>query len=165
MTRNPYAPPESTVVDIVSAPSASGGRTHVVRACTLLWWSFGVAALGSVLNLARQPEAFLVVAGLVGIVIGGAIGFFIVLWQTTKLRAGRNWMRLLITVLHVGGILAIPIFWRFLRPYFLQYLAQPVSGVFALVQWVLILSAVVLINTPNARAWFAAQKEVVRSAA
>jgi hypothetical protein len=156
VTRNPYAPPTAPVADVSAAGSPLEVDPHVLRACTMMWWSFGMSFLGFCLQLVRGPGTRSVVGAAVGATVGGAIVFLITRWITSKLRAGRNWMRLLLTGLQLAGIALIPLFWDFYKAFLLHAFTDNfASGVITAIQWALSISAVVLINMPGARSWFA----------
>lgn len=96
--------------------------------------------------------------------MGGALVFLLTRWATAKLKAGRNWMRLLITLVQIGGLALIPLFWSFYKPLLInEYGGNPAYAVVSGIQWVLNLSAAVLINMPDARSWFATMKRSARA--
>ncbi len=128
---------------------------YVLRACDLLWWAFGFAALSSVLQAMWAENIPAIVGGLIGVLIGMIFYYFIVRWFVSKLMARRNWMRLLITTLNVAGILLMPLLWEgVFKPSLLLYLAHPISALVSLVQWGVSIVAVVLMNMPSAKLWF-----------
>ena len=94
----------------------------------------------------------------IGLVIGVLLGILITWWITTKLRAGRNWMRLLLTVLYTLGWVIRLANWDSLKRTVANLIANPIEGLIVALSWILSLCIVVLINTPSARAWFAAMK-------
>jgi hypothetical protein len=158
MNRNPYSPPTAQVADM--PPQLPGEiDPNVQRACKLIWWSFGLGLVAEAMLVFRMPMPS--GAGQVGFVIGlllaFAIGFFIVRWIVSKLRAGRNWMRLLYSILCVLGIVwlltpgAAKATWA-------MYTNNPALGVAGIANWVLSMWVLVLINTRSARTWFATPK-------
>src|SRR5688572_2901232 len=157
MSHNPYTPPSSHVDDPSIAGADPDGNRDVLRATQLLWISFGVGILGFVLEII-QPSA----AGIpmvIGLVFGVAIAFLITWWITAKLKAGRNWMRILLTVLMVIGIVMPLLIWDFYKTaVFAVYATNPLKAVVDLAQYALGIIAVVLLHTPRSRAWFAAMK-------
>lgn len=159
MKRNPYAPPTAHVADVsVDTPPTEIDR-NVLRASNLLWWSFGASCLGSVFRFLRPADSpALPFGGPIGISIGLAVGLLITWWMVSKLRAGRNWMRLLFTIGVLAGIALIPLYWSVYKGILMQYANNPLQGILAGIGWILTLSTVVLLNTPSARSWFAAMK-------
>ncbi len=128
---------------------------HVVRACSLLWWSFGTAGLSSLLQIMAAQRSAALIGSIIGAAIGMLIGYFIVRWFVSKLMARRNWMRLLVTFLNVGGILLIPLLWQSVyKPSLLMHLEHPISALVSLVQLGMNIAATVLINMPSAKLWF-----------
>lgn len=124
-----------------------------------MWWAFGAAVIGAAFRVSFSSQTSLLIARLIGAAIGGGIAFFWTYWVTTKLRAGRNWMRLLITVTQVAGIAALALFWSFYKPLLVNlYSSNAAYAVATAIQWTLNLAAIALINTPAARSWFAAMK-------
>jgi hypothetical protein len=92
------------------------------------------------------------------------------LWFTTKLKRGRNWMRLLMTTLSVLAVVFVPLMWQVMRQVYMTVFAgQPAQLAFTvavtLLQYVLNLVVAILINTRGARIWFRAMKERGYSAA
>jgi hypothetical protein len=157
MSHNPYTPPTSHVDDPSVASVDPDGDRDVLRATRLLWISFGVGILGFILEI-FQPD----VAGvplIIGLVFGIAIAFLITWWITAKLEAGRNWMRILLTVLMVLGVVGPLLLWDFYKTaVFAVYATNPIKAVVDLGQYALGIAAVVLLFTPRSRAWFAAMK-------
>ena len=86
-----------------------------------------------------------------------SIAFLIYWWFTSKLKAGRNWMRILITVLTVLAFCMIPLLWsvivKTLVPMYSQF---PLDIVLSGIQWILSLVALWLLYTRRSREWFAA---------
>jgi len=159
MSHNPYSPPRTEVADAHAQPPALDdveGRRDVYRACTLMWVNFGVALLSTGVEIVRNfgttatPEY-------VGMVIGMSIGFLITWWFVVKLKAGRNWMRILITVLTVLAFCMIPLLWSVMVKTMV-----PLSGQFSLdiilscIQWILSLAVIWLLYTRRSRDWFTA---------
>lgn len=159
MTNNPYAPPTTFVADVAIQPRPTEVHGNVAFSCKLLWWSFGISMVGFVLQLFMLPMGGVFLGALIGAGIGGAIGLGITYWLTLKLTAGRNWMRLLITVSTLLWIAFIPLLWSFdrqaLSNAFAPNLAQ---GAITGIQLILSVTVVVLINSAGARSWFYAMK-------
>ncbi len=160
---NRYAPPKALELEL--PPEAPADRCeHVEWACKLMWIGFGVSILSSLLVLVTHAMPHPGIQLFMELV-GTAIGLAILYWVTTKLRAGRNWMRLLITIVNVVGIaiLAIGLVWLLSTEFGKGFLsgffgAAPVQSVSMLLQYVLGTTEAVLINTPSSRAWFQAKK-------
>jgi hypothetical protein len=145
-------------VDDPSVASADPeGNRDVLRATRLLWISFGVGILGFVLEVFEPTVGGLPM--IIGLVFGVAIAFLITWWFTAKLQAGRNWMRILMTVLMVLGIIGPLLVWDFYKTaVFAAYASNPLKAVVDLAQYALGIIAVLLLYTPRSRAWFAAMK-------
>ena len=164
MTHNPYSPPATRVDDLRADGPVTGVDRDVFRACKLMWWSFGAALLAAALHFALSSDKSSIVARAIVAAIVSALAFLLTRWTTAKLKAGRNWMRLLITLLQIGGLPLIPLFWSFYKPILIsQYGGNPAYAVASGAQWILNLSAAVLINTPSARSWFATMKRGARN--
>ena len=152
------APPAVTVGDIAVAPQEV--NPDVVRACKLVWVSFGLSVLGSAssaLYPAGRPQ---IGVWITGMLVGGVISFFITQWIVTKLKAGRNWMRLLMTIGSVLGYLSILVFWNYYSTeVFPSYANRPIKATVAALGIIPNIGLVVLLNTRAARAWFAAMKK------
>jgi len=161
MTRedNPYAPPKALNLEPAPEPAADQ-CAHVEWACKLLWIGFGFSLLDVLVEAfyTRGSEMFGV--GLVGNVIGLVIALAIVFWFTIKLRAGRNWMRLLITILTVVGLATVTLVFIFIEDSAsivdAAFRQSPILAASSAVQMTLSVTEAVLINTPASRAWFRA---------
>jgi hypothetical protein len=157
MERNPYSPPSSPVA-VVASDSLTANR-EVLIACKLLWVSSGlsfVSTASDVLSLSTTPE---MIGGLIGVIIGGGILFGITRWIVSKLKAGRNWMRLLMTIGAVVGYLSIPIFWKFYSSsIFPIYAGSPIKATLDVLEIIPNTWAIVLLNLPRSRAWFSVTK-------
>jgi len=156
---NPYKPPAARVEDLPASNSIAAIDARVARACALLWWSFGASVLGLVLREAFSSATSSAAVRVIIAVVGAVLSFLYVLWITSKLKAGRNWMRWLFSLLEIGSLVVVALFWNYYKPTFSAfYSGNPNYAVMTAAQWILHLAAVVLINTPGARAWFAAMK-------
>ena len=165
MTSNPYAPPTAPVSDVQSPQPSKERPPEIGRACTLLWCSLGLAIPSVIVRSMVISQPYPLIGGVFAIFIGALM----TLWFTAKLKRGRNWMRLLVTILTVLGILFLPFSWYISRQFFLAgYAGHPVLvaiGItLSLAQYVLNLIAVVFLNSRVARAWFL-QPVVERSSA
>jgi hypothetical protein len=160
MERNPYTPPSTPVADIAS-PSVTPNR-EVLLACKLCWVSFGLSLVGSASDLLKVSTIGLTIGVLVGAMIGGAIGFAITKWIVSKLKAGRNWMRLLVTILSVLGYICIPVFWKFYSPI---YAGDPIKAAVSVLGIIPNIWSIVLLYVPRSQAWFSATKRREQGAA
>lgn len=161
MALNPYAPPVAPVRDVSPQAPPQARPIAVVRACRLLWWSFGLSLLGVTLKLVGRFAPTILVGGIIGVLIGALLTH----WFTTKLNGGRNWMRVLLTILTLLGVLGLPFLWGFNKQLYMSvYAGHPVqltiSLIIGLSQYALNLISVVLINTLTARVWFRQSKEL-----
>ena len=155
---NPYAPPKSQ--DLELPPEAPSDRCkHVEWACKLMWIGLGLSTLESILTTFLNLDSSALAMEIVGALIGLAVAFAIVFWFTVKLRAGRNWMRWLVTIITVLGILVIAFVAKIVpQSLFAQmYAASPLTLANMGIQMLLSVVEVVLINTPAARQWFHAR--------
>ena len=160
---NLYAPPRAVELEL-PADTPDQGR-HVELACKLWWIGFALSVLTSLLALYRHTGTPNLGSEITGEVIALAVSLAFVYWFTTKLRAGRNWMRLLVTILGITGFALLGLVYLLLRqtglaPQFFSevYAGSPIESVSLIVQFVLSLIELVLINTPSSRAWFKAKK-------
>jgi hypothetical protein len=143
--RNFYAPPEARVGDVVmEAPSTN---RDVWRACNLIWAS---CALGLLLQI-TETVISATTDHILSTVGGGAVGTAIVFWCVAKLKARRNWMRLLYTIVKLAGYALMVLFWNF---YYQYYSATTERFVILVLQVLVNLCAVILLNTKSARHWF-----------
>jgi hypothetical protein len=162
MAHNPYSPPGSMVDDPAPGPIVDPqGARDVLRACTIMWVSFGLSVITDIFEVLRSlggPVA-IVVGTIIGMAIGLGIGLLITWWFTSRLKRGRHWMRVLLTVLAVLGIGATILFWNWYRSIVLPiYSANPVMGVLGVLQYILWVASLILLYTPRSNAWFAAMK-------
>jgi len=101
----------------------------------------------------------MIVAGTIGLAIGVGIGLLINWWVTSRLKQGRNWMRILLTVLAAIGVLVPVFFWDFYKAQvFPMYTGYTLVLVLSLLQYALWLVALGLLYTARSRKWFAAMK-------
>jgi len=158
MTQDSYTPVSTPVPDTSVVGPNRRVDPNVDLACRLMWWYFGISVLSIPLELLKVSGLALVIGVIIGGLIGCAIAGALTLWATTKLREGRNWMRLLVTAVTALSVLLVPLTWDWYRPYFLKQLATPLDATVTVVQWLLGLTAVFLINTRSARLWFGTMK-------
>jgi hypothetical protein len=157
MERNPYAPPTTAVADIASVPDTV--NREVLIACKVFWVAFSVSCVNRVMHILGIATIAPLPGGLPGALLGIALSFVITRWVNSKLKAGRNWMRLFVTVGAVLGFLSIAILWRFYSSTILpMYAKSPINAAFAVLGTVINTWGVVLLNLPRSRAWFSAGK-------
>ncbi len=75
----------------------------VLRACDLIWWSFGAALVGVAIRLVLSEDMRSMVTAPDRRHDRRRHHHSLGPLDDLKLKAGRNWMRLLITVIQVGG--------------------------------------------------------------
>ena len=164
MVRDPYAPPSAPVADIKFVPTAP--PSDVNTACDLYWASFAVSMLVGLIDGVRQSSAPLAIDALIGAVIGGLIGGVVTWWTVSKLKAGRNWMRLFLTTMTIVFCVSVPVFWPFYRDALSPaFLGTRLRMVETAVQIVLSLWSLFLINRTKSREWFMSMKRARQSAA
>jgi hypothetical protein len=157
MSHNPYTPPTSHVDDPSLTSVDPDGNRDVLRSTLLIWISFGLGVIGFIMEMFNIGGSEVPV--MASLAVGLAIAFLITWWVTAKLKAGRNWMRILITVLMILGVAGPLVFWDFYKTAIVtQYADQPLKGVFDLAQYALSIVAVLLLYTARSRSWFAAMK-------
>jgi hypothetical protein len=155
MAPNPYAPPAAPVSEVQPQRPPLERPAAVARACTLLWFSFGLSILGMIVKSISRTTGAQFVGALVGLLVGGILGLLITRWFTSKLELGRNWMRLFMTITNAIAYLSVLAFWPFYRQLFqTAYAGRPIQVAIMCVQVVIGLTVIVLINTPKTRAWF-----------
>jgi len=166
MTSNPYAPPSAPVNDAQPQALSLKRPAAVDRACTLLWCSVGLSILSMVLEnmVTVQPPAAM--KGLLGLLLGVPI----TLWFTTKLKRGRNWMRVVLTTLTVLGVLMVPFMLLALRQIYVagqgaHFAVLIVNIAMTIVRVALIVVVTILINLRAAKEWFQAMRDRGYSAA
>jgi hypothetical protein len=148
MESNPYASPRAPLADI--ANNSVTANREVLTACKLFWLSFGLGLVVTASNVRQSPL-------LISSIIGDAIGFAMTWWIVSKLKAGRNWMRLLMTILTAFGYLSIAVLWKlYSTTLFPIYAKNPIMAGIAVLQIIPNIWAVVLLNVTRSRAWFAA---------
>jgi hypothetical protein len=155
--RNPYTPPTASVADIASVPVAA--NPDVLFACKLFWVGFGLSFVSKATDIPTESTIPQLIGALIGLTVGGAAGFAITWWMVSKLKAGRNWMRLLATIGAVLGYLSIPIFWKFYAStVFPTYAKNPIKAAIDILALIPNIWSIVLLNVPRTRAWFSAMK-------
>jgi hypothetical protein len=102
-TLNPYSPPKSTVADAEVRADAGEKPRNVKIAMVLLWASFGLGLLGTVLKVVKSeypPVLSLPVA-----IAIYSLAQLPTIWFNLKLSAGRNWARIVWIILFGAGLL------------------------------------------------------------
>jgi hypothetical protein len=167
MDKNPYAPPTAVVADAPSAvaPVRPPAVTWAVR---LLWLGFLIGIPDAVREMFTgeiPPEMnrtmIIVIYAVVYLLI-----FALMYWFNGAIGKGKNWARMVSTVLMTINLLII--FWLLAKfPWATLKAtmdAQGVNGVLYLLQVALYLAAVVLLFTPASSAWYGACREARRAA-
>jgi hypothetical protein len=146
-----------------SAVAAPGTVRDVLWATRLMWISFCAGAVGFILQIVRPAVVQLPMPRTVqaiALTCAAVIGLLMTWWFTSKLKAGRNWMRILLTVLLGLGILFPLLTWDYYKAAMLmQYAVNPVKSFIDVGQYVLYFVVVALLYTARSRAWFAAMKD------
>jgi hypothetical protein len=164
MEHNPYSPPTTPVADIRGDLVID--NRGVLVACKLFWVSFILSLVGTASDVLQQSAIPLVIGGLIGGMMGAAVGFVITKWIVSKLKAGRNWMRLLVTILPVLGYVSVPIFWNFYSTTaFPIYTRNPMMAAVSALQIILNIWVIILLNLPHSRAWFSRHELLPKSSA
>ena len=142
MSRNPYAPPTASVAD---PPSVSIPRPlEVTLAVRLQWLSF---VLGFASGVMRESWNDRWVVAAVSIAIYAAI----VAWLIFKLGRGRNWARIVYTVLVLLGYVSIVTSWHV---YIAAYHGHPELLVLDILDTLADIGGLYFVFTKAANAWF-----------
>lgn len=158
---NRYSPPQAPVADF-EKPADTAIPRAVENACVLLWLvlAFAVVRTGIKLWMPTFPDyLYSFDSRLVVAAIFMGLAALVTYWFTWKLRARRNWMRWLLTVLTGLGCIFVALDWRTYMFLFSTALASPheiVSDVIRLVQCLANITAVVMLNIARSRDWFEA---------
>ena len=155
---NPYAPPKSQHLELPPEAGAGPSR-HVEWACKLMWIGLGLSTLEAILTTLFSLGSDHLIAEIVGTVIGLAIALALVYCFTVKLRDGRNWMRWLVTILTVIGVVLTAFAAKVIPSSVIDVIFgdSPLTLVNFGLQMVLSVTEAVLINTPASRRWFREQ--------
>lgn len=160
MTEKPDVLAAAPVGDIDIGPREVS--RDVLNACKLCWASYGLSAVGDASKLLSSVSASRKFGAVVALLIGAAL----TVWIVTKLKAGRNWMRLLMTIGTVLGYLAIPVLWNdYVTKVFPLYANKPIEAGVLVLQILPNIGLVILLNTTHSRAWFARMKRDRRNVA
>jgi hypothetical protein len=152
--QNPYAPPSAVVADIGTSPGQIPPCPDVERACVLFWVSFGLGTISEVADVIRSFGGAYWRYSAIGFFVGLAFGFLITWWITRKLRAGRNWMRWLVTIVNVASYLVVLLFWNDFLLAFGSYAENTSAAIFAGLQMLVGGAGLVLLFTRDSRDWF-----------
>ncbi len=161
ITHNPYSPPTAPVGGVETKQVAGPVDKNVSRACALTWLSTGLVLIVTPIEYRNLQSAAPPPESLLQLVAACAVLLLLTWWIVAKLQAGRNWMRVLLTVLIVLATLS-----TFIERDF--HSATLVTGRTSLtltlihngLHVILDLSVVALLFSPSARAWFAAKKAI-----
>jgi hypothetical protein len=156
-TRNPYAPPRAAIETASGSTGGTPPNRDVERACKLFWASFAVRAIADVFAFFRVGDSTPWFSLAIGFLIGLAVAYLFTWWITSKLRAGRNWMRWFITILNIASIPAIVIFWDFFAPIYRDITQSVTAAIFGVLEVILDLAGLALLFTRTSREWFASQ--------
>lgn len=109
MDRNPYSPPEAPVEDRAPEQPPRERPKQILWASWLLWssmfWGLASLVFSEEIGIAvevLEGEAFRGVRLLLLLVLVGS--FTIYLWLIDRMRAGKNWARILLLVFLVAGL-------------------------------------------------------------
>ena len=159
--RNPYAAPDAVVADVAVPDAVPPENKHVKWACIVLWCSLAITLIALPVTVRQQPAVVSDTFGWGGTlatgIIGAVLAALIIWWVTAKLGAGRNWMRLLVTVFYGFSTLISPFAWAASETA-AQSFATPFIGTLTILSYITNVATLVLVNTPSAREWFAAMK-------
>jgi len=129
-----------------------------------LWCSTGLSILGLVAENTVRFQKSTIMGDLYGLLFG----VLLTLWFTIKLRRGRNWMRLLLTIVTVLGVLCLSLLvivprQLYVQMYMTAYAGQPallgINIAVGVGQLVLNLITIILLNKRAARGWFHAVRD------
>jgi hypothetical protein len=147
-TGNPYSPPNTPVADVDNVAAGSDmARPREVRfAVALIWWALSVGILGIVHRVWHLPEITPVRLLAAGVSI--AAGALFIWWVTSRLFAGRSWMRTLVVVLLLAGLPFV------LPEVAAQFVRSPARGtLYALAHGLSYVALYFLLTVPS-RDWF-----------
>jgi hypothetical protein len=157
MPRNPYTPPAAPVADAAGTEVGAEGSRDVLKANMLLWISFGLGVINFVLDAFRLVAQGSPMIAMVALAFGIGIGFLLNWWYTSKLKAGRNWMRIFLTACAILVVAASLLFWDFYRAFVVKQYGNSTAAIaIAVLQHCLWIVAIVFLHTKRSRDWFAA---------
>ena len=119
-----------------------------------MWIGLGLRLLTGVFKVFDGPGAASIVGVIIGIVVGLGVGYLLLRWITGRLRAGRNWMRWLVTTLNVISWVSVPLLWNFYVQLLAPVMKNPITAVITLAEWAIGIAAIVLLHTRPSREWF-----------
>ncbi len=145
MSQNPYAPPTAAVAD-PPPPTPIPRPREVTVAVRLLWLSF---ALGLSSGLERM-EWVDVMESTVGLVVMGVYSGLLV-WLILKIARGRNWARVVYTILLLLSYVSICSGWY---TYFLAYRGHAELVALDVLDTLSDIAGLYFLFTRAANAWF-----------
>ncbi len=157
MSHNPYTPPAAPVADPVGTDVDPEGSRDVLKTNMLLWISLGLGVVNYVLDVSRLAAQASLMIALIALAFGVGIGILMNWWFTHKLKAGRNWMRILLTVFGILAVVVPLVFWDFYKAALTaQYASSTMKAVVGALQYSSWVVAIVFLHTKRSRDWFAA---------
>lgn len=144
MSHNPYAPPTAAVAD--PPPISIPRPREVAVAVRLLWLSFGLG-LSSAAWRQSWVNPLEMIVGLVSIGFYGAI----IAWLIVKFGRGRNWARIVYTVLLLFGYVSILVSWT---TYAAPYHGHPELVGLDVIDTLADIAGLYFMFTKAANAWF-----------
>jgi hypothetical protein len=144
MSRNPYAPPTASVAD--PPPVVIPRPRQVTLAVRLQWFSLVV---GFATAMPRQPWDDAMMLGFALIFIG--IYSAIVAWLIFEIARGRNWARIVYTVLALLSYVSMFTSWRM---YTAAYHGHPELLVLDIIDTLADIGGLYFMFTRAANAWF-----------
>jgi hypothetical protein len=154
LERNPYTPPSVPLTDSPPPPIALAAPRGVLLACRLIWLSLVMNVFALTRSILRNPGVLSIPAVVVNAFVAVAVLTLLAHWFTRKLLARRNWMRVLYTILNLGGVVIVALTWGSNVAYYKRILVDALAWVIVVAQWVFPLVAVGLINDPSIKTWF-----------
>jgi len=122
----------------------------VLNACRWIWISFIVALLKQGARIVSELRHAPVIGIVVAQIVACALTFLVYRWITKKLKIGRNWMRLLVTIFNVAGFLFVAN-GSHIRALFAD---DPFEIITTLAEFAICFWYVRLLNTSRSRDWF-----------
>jgi hypothetical protein len=123
----------------------------VMKAIQLLWVSWALELGSAVLEIARDSSAPSIVAQVVLILIGTAL----LVWIIRKLKAHRNWARILYLCF---SLLRIAFARQFLGDVLPRVVSFDARALLSVLDWVVCLAALGFLFTKDANKWFASAR-------
>ena len=149
-TVNPYSPPKSTVADAEVLTDAGEKPRNVKIAMVLLWASFGLGLLGTVMKVIKGEYPPLLPLPIAILIY--SLAQLPAIWFNLKLGAGRNWARIVWIILFgAGALISLLAF---------KVVADSIKGdvVRLGIQTVMGFAVTGLLLTPSAARWYKGAK-------